>query len=399
MLFVVPGYFVWLAALVAVYWLLCRRAESRLFVLALSGIVTAGYLLYRNLPNTVALPLFAALLGLSVLSYVLARRQLRHRSIGLLRFSLVAPFAIYGVAYGHGAFSDLPSGHALLIPLSIGFFVLRQLHLIYECYRGTVTALSPEAWAAYVFFVPTLIAGPLARYPEIHQQVEAQFSISHISSGFELLLIGAFKKFIVADLLLAPLLPPTAWASDGFPDASWSALAIACATKFLHVYFDFSGYTDMARGTAKLLAIDLPQNFNFPLLKPNLAEFWRSWHMSLASFVRDYVYFPLLVSTRNAALAIVATMLVIGAWHAVQPGWLVWGLHHAAGLIALAAAQRRVARWSVMAAIRRHKLWRLASTAITLCFVSLAYAWTWRPDAPSVGLSIYLRLLSGGLLG
>jgi len=398
MLFSLPGYFVWLVAFVSFYWLACRQPPARLAFLAATGLATSAYLLYRNLPGAIAIPLLGALLLLSVASFALARRQLQKRSIALLRLGLALPFAVYGLAHGHALYSRLPADLTVVIPISIGFFVLRQLHLVYECYRGNIKTLDLTAWAAYVFFMPTLIAGPLARQPQFLQAVGTPFSADHLRHGVELLLIGAFKKFVLADLLMSALLPPSTWAQAGFPDASWTALALACLTKFLYVYFDFSGYTDMARGTARLIGIELPENFNQPLLKANLAEFWRSWHMSLASFARDYVYFPTLVRTRRPALAIAATMLVIASWHGVQPGWLLWGLHHAIGLIVLATLQRRAVRWSKLGAVRGHTIWRHTANGLTIGYVSLAYAWTWQPDAPMAGLSIWWRLLSGGLL-
>lgn len=396
MLFSLPGYFAWLAAFVTFYWLACRQPPARLAFLAATGLTTSAYLLYRSLPGDIAIPLLAALILLSAASYAIARQQLRKRSIGLLRIGLALPFAVYILAHGHALYARLPADQAVVVPISIGFFVLRQLHLIYECYRGGIKTLDLTAWVAYVFFMPTLIAGPLARQPQFLQAVSTPFSADHLRYGIELLLIGAFKKFVLADLLMNALLPQSSWAQAGFPDASWSALALACLTKFLYVYFDFSGYTDMARGTARLIGIELPENFDAPLLKVNLAEFWRSWHMSLASFARDYVYFPTLVRTRRPALAIVATMLVIAAWHGVQPGWLLWGLHHAIGLIVLAALQRRAARWPKLGIVRGHIVWRYAANVLTVGYVSLAYAWTWQPDAPMTGLSIWWRLLSGG---
>lgn len=399
MLFIVDGYFYWLAALVAAYWLLHDSHPARFLLMALAGSGSVAFLLYWNLPTRLAVALMVCMLAVTAATYGFARGQIKARSRTRLRIALAVPFAMYGVAHGSGLFVAAPSGLALVIPISIGFFVLRQLHGVYECYRGNIVRMDWQSWAAYVFFLPTVIAGPLARYPQFSRQVATPFSWVHFSRAGELMLIGAFKKFIVADLLISAALPPATLVQAGFAGVTWAVLAAACFAKLLFVYFDFAGYTDMARGTARLFGIDLPENFNRPLLCSNLAEFWRSWHMSLSSFARDYVFFPVLAVSRKPALAIVASMLVIAAWHGLQTGWLIWGLHHAFGLVALAAFQRRSGRLALLQNVRASLSWRIGASGFTLLFVAAGYAWTWLPDQPLQGFSIYLRLWTFGVLG
>lgn len=222
------------------------------------------------------------------------------------------------------------------------------------------------------------------------------FHWAHLTYGAERIVVGCFKKFVVADLLIAALLPPPALTAAAFENASWGAALFACLAKFLYVYFDFSGYTDMALGTARLFGIELMENFNFPWLRSNLAEFWRAWHISLSSFAPDYVYFPLLVSSRNTLLALVATMLAIAAWHGTSPGWLLWGLHHGVGLALLARFQRAAPRFAALQRLRTTAGRRLVATLSTLAFVSVGYALTWHPDDAALSLRIYGKLLGLG---
>src|SRR4030095_1800913 len=189
--------------------------------------------------------------------------------------------------------------------ISMGFFMLRQAHFVYECYRGGIRAKPCLIeFLTYVVFFPSIIAGPLERFPNFAGQVRNAFSWAHVSGGVERIIIGCFKKVIVADVLIGTLLPPAGMAEAGFAGASWGATLFACAVKFLQVYFDFSGYTDIALGTARLFGFRLMENFNYPLLRPNLAEFWRACNMSLSTFARDYVYFPLLAKYRNTVFAL-----------------------------------------------------------------------------------------------
>lgn len=150
--------------------------------------------------------------------------------------------------------------------------------------------------------------------------------------------------------------------------------------KFLYVYFDFAGYTDMARGTACLLGIELIANFNFPLLSSNLAEFWRNWHIRLSRFLRDYVYFPMLAKYRDTILSLLVTMIASAAWHGINPGWLLWGVHHGIGLVCLARFQRNAPSYPWLTQLRTTHLWRAIATVTTWFYVVLGFAFTWHAD-------------------
>ena len=392
-------YFPLLLAALGVYWNLPSGPRVRLSFLLATSCAVLTYLLWRQLSNGLVLSMLAVFAFISVVTYLIARHLQRQRSRGWLWVAVTQPFLAY-VPLQCGTFGWCERSGALpwLVPVSVGFFALRQVHFAYECYRGSIKQHSFLEFAAYVAFFPTLIAGPIERYRAFSAQIGTKFGWDHMSLGAERLVIGAFKKFVVADLLLRSLLPPDELTRSGFEGVSWRVAMVASAAKFLFVYFEFSGYSDMAIGTARLFGIRILENFNYPLLRSNLAEFWCAWHMSLASLARDYVYFPILVSTRNTVLALLATMLVIAAWHGISAGWLLWGLHHGIGLAVLAGLQRRMGAWEWLAPLRSTLFWRIGSTMATLQFVVIGYALTWHPEDVMLSLKIYAKLWTLGVL-
>ncbi len=391
-----------LASIVAVTLLLYHGTGHpsrtiRAALLASSGVALLTALCWALLPNGHAALLVLILLLNAAIGLHLARRQLVRRSrFGLLLAAVVA-FAFYGAVFGvfsHGQAAK--GGASLAIPISLGFFSLRQIHLVYECYRRGVKTMGWLDWCAYLFFIPTLIAGPLERLGSFQRQLAAGPGRPQFNAAATLLVSGAFKKIVIADFVLAALLPPAATVQAGFEGLAWAVLVFACAMRLLHLYFDFAGYTDMARGVGRLFGFDLTINFDRPLLRPTLAQFWRGWHISLSAFMRDYVYLPLLAQTRKPALAITASMLAIGLWHGVQPGWMLWALHHALGLVVLARLQRGWLAWPAFQRWRASPPWFALSLLTTWLYLAAGSAFIWQPADPALGLAIYARFWTLG---
>ena len=391
-------YFPLLALSVAVYWALTNHPRTRLTFLLGASVTVLVYLLWKYLDNRTLVLLLATLATVTLASYAIGIRLEKQRFKVWLAIGVALPFVAFFVPRCAvlGICADHP-GHSLVIPVSIGFFVLRQVHFVYECYRRGIRQAGLLEFLAYIFFFPTIIAGPLERFSHLSGQIHATFSWDHLTHGAERIVVGGLKKFVVADLLIAALLPPDAMTRTAFQDEPWSTVLFACLVKFLYVYFDFSGYTDMAIGTARLFGIQVMENFNFPLLRSNLAEFWRAWHISLSSFARDYVYFPLLVTWRNTVFALITTMLAIAAWHGTSPGWLLWGLHHGVGLVLLAQFQRSAQKFYWLQWVRVTLAWRIVATLATWTFVTFGYALTWHPDDVVLSARIYGKLWSLGL--
>ena len=401
MLFQSSLFFLRLAVLVLIYWSIGNRLRARFAAIAAGSSGVVFYLFHKHLQNNVALLFGLAMALLVIASFKIGVALTNKRSQRLMLAGLVLPFSIFLIPL---LCSTLYAGAApklsWLVPVSLGFFALRQSHFIFECYRGGIKQPDFVSYVAYLFFFPSLVAGPLERFPKFITQVtQARRGWDHFGVAAERLISGALKKFVIADGLIAAALPPASLTQSGFADVTWATLVFACTAKFLYVYFDFAGYTDMARGTARLFGIELMPNFNFPLLRSNLAEFWRSWHISLSSFLRDYLYFPLVVKYRNTVVPLLATMIASAAWHGINPGWLLWGAHHGIGLVFLVRFQRSAVNFPWLMQLRTTRIWRILATVATWYFVILGFAFTWRADSVSLSLKTYLKFLTFGLVG
>ncbi len=395
-----PFYFVCLAIAVFIYWSIGNRLQARVYVIAIGSLGVFAYLLHKTLQNQIAIVVIVSMATLVFLTYSISNKLAQNRSPALMLLGLCIPFSVFLIPLIGDAFTHSFKNVSWLIPVSLGFFALRQSHFVFESYRGGIKQADFVSYVAFILFFPSLVAGPLERYPKfINQVAHARLNWDHFGIAAERLIGGALKKFVIADGLIAAMLPPTSLTQTSFADVTWLTLVFACTVKFLYVYFDFAGYTDMARGTARLFGIELIANFNFPLLRSNLAEFWRNWHISLSSFLRDYIYFPLVAKYRNTVVPLLVTMIASAAWHGINPGWLLWGMHHGIGLVCLARFQRNAPKYPWLTQLRTTHLWRAVATVTTWFYVVLGFALTWHADNVSLGLRIYLKFLTFGLLG
>ncbi len=220
----------------------------------------------------------------------------------------------------------------IFLPLAISFFTLQKIAFLIDAYRGKVEAFSFLDYCCFVLFFPQLIAGPIVLPKEIFPQINAQYfgrwNWPLITEGFVLFWVGMAKKVLVADSL-APW-AETAFNHTGnvsFVDAWVGALAFA-----FQIYFDFSGYSDMAIGLGKMFGINLPINFRAPYSACDIRDFWKRWHMTLSRFLREYLYFSL-GGNRLGALwqyrNIMIVMLIGGLWHGAKWNFIIWGGIHA----------------------------------------------------------------------
>jgi alginate O-acetyltransferase complex protein AlgI len=231
--------------------------------------------------------------------------------------------------------ADLPVVH-LALPIGISFYTFHHISYVVDIYRGERKALrDPVSFVTYIAMFPQLVAGPIVRYREISDQLPQQRThrLDDIAAGFPRFALGLCKKVIIADSL-APMVDACfATPSDQmtFGIAWLGAIGYA-----LQLYFDFSGYSDMAIGLGRMLGFRLPENFARPYSSVTITEFWRRWHMSLSRWFRDYVYIPLGGNRhgvgrtyRNLGIVFVLT----GFWHGANWTFLVWGLFHGALLV------------------------------------------------------------------
>ncbi len=219
----------------------------------------------------------------------------------------------------------------IFLPLGISFFTFQQIAYLIDCSKGLAREHSFLHYTLFVSFFPQLIAGPIVRYEQIMPQFSRlrTFALSYrnIAMGLTLLSLGLFKKLVIADTLS----PWAASVFDGGLSPTFFEAWGGTLSYTFQIYFDFSGYSDMALGLGLLFNIDLPVNFDSPYKAVSVAEFWRRWHISLSSFLKDYLYIPLGGNRKGPFrrhVNLLATMLLGGLWHGASWNFVAWGGLH-----------------------------------------------------------------------
>jgi D-alanyl-lipoteichoic acid acyltransferase DltB (MBOAT superfamily) len=264
-------------------------------------------------------------------------------SIALLATFKYAGFVIENVNQALAGFGADPLRMTmrLVLPAGLSFYTFQSVGYLIDVYRGRVRAVHNLLdYALYVSFFPQLVAGPIERAAHMLPQYRNAriFEAGRWRTGLGLMLWGFFKKVVIADNVAVVANKVFALTNPSFPLIWAGVFAFA-----VQIYADFSGYTDIARGTARLLGIDLIKNFNHPYLASSPADFWRRWHISLSTWMRDFVYIPLGGSRCSAARAsfnLMATFAISGLWHGASWNFVLWGIYW--GLLILA---QRFLRW------------------------------------------------------
>lgn len=378
MLYPTAIYPLFLVGLLVAYWRI--PARWRRHVLWAGSLALLGFLSWRATAAFLALAGFIYLVGRRLREQPI-RRSLRTT---LLSIGIAAPVAYlctfkYLPEYSppiHAVLQLLASGD-LLLPLGISYFTFKFLHYIIEARRGT---LPPHDWwdfLTYASLFSIFAAGPIERFHGLQPQLASpRFSSDDFVEGLQRIFFGLVKKILLADLLLVLILDEVEVARESPPTAALHAQFAYLWGRFLYIYFDFSAYSDIAIGTSRLFGLRIMENFDWPLLRKNLSEFWRAWHISLSSWCRDYVYFPVLGSTRNPKVAVYASMLVLGYWHGANPIWICWGAWHASGLAVWQLWQTFKRRHPALQRLARESVaYRIAAAALTLNFVAIGAVW------------------------
>lgn len=260
---------------------------------------------------------------------------------------------------------------SIALPLGISFFTFKLIHVAVEISRGNLRDRSPASFIGYVLLFPIFTAGPIEQYDHFLRNIEPRPVLKTYVEGVWRIIIGLIKKFVIAEILVFDRLMDECTSSQflGTLDAvstglAWRYLALV----FLYGYFDFSAYSDIAIGAARLFGIRVTENFNNPLVANNLSDFWKRWHMSLAAWTQRYVYMPVLGLTRNPYVGVYATFMAMGLWHSGTVSYLGWGLYHATGVTAaLATARFRRGRGGRLPVIDRVPRW---GTVLTWLFLT-----------------------------
>jgi D-alanyl-lipoteichoic acid acyltransferase DltB (MBOAT superfamily) len=263
----------------------------------------------------------------------------------------------------------------IILPLAISFFTFQQIAYLVDAKRGLTSEYSFLHYALFVTFFPQLIAGPIVHHKQMLPQFEnvqnAKFDYMNIAIGLSVFSIGLFKKTVLADGIAPYANLVFAQAEAGEPISMFVAWGGALAYTF-QLYFDFSGYSDMAIGIARLFGIVLPLNFYSPYKSLNISEFWSRWHITLSNFLRDYIYIPLggkklgeFIRYRN----LLVTMLLGGLWHGAGWNFLIWGALHGSYL----TIQKIWSLYCPSVAIIPSSLKKFLAWTIT--FIAVVYAW------------------------
>lgn len=282
----------------------------------------------------------------------------------------------------------------ILLPIGISFHTFQSLGYIIDVYREKIPVeRSFMKFALFVSFFPLLVAGPIERANHLLPQLERihRFDVARLSSGLKLMLWGFFKKVVIADRLADYVNQ----IYDHPADFSGSTLALATYFFAFQIYCDFSGYSDIAIGSARVLGFDLMQNFNLPYLSRSISDFWQRWHISLSTWFRDYLYFPLggsRVSEARWAVNILIVFMVSGLWHGASWVFVIWGGLH--GMYYL--MEKGLAPYSQALCSRLHlpeKIQALFQVLLTFHLVLVAWVF-FRASSVLEALFILKRMLT-----
>lgn len=283
----------------------------------------------------------------------------------------------------------------IILPLGISFFTFTQIAFLVDVFRGIVREYSFIHYLLFVTYFPHLIAGPVLHHkqmmPQFAQKETYHFQLNHFAFGTVMFTLGLAKKVLLADSL-AEYATPVFNAAHAGVNITFFAAWIGAVAYSLQLYFDFSGYTDMAIGISKMINIDLPINFNSPYKSPNIIEFWRRWHMTLSQFLRDYLYIPLGGNRKGSMSRYVnlfITMLLGGLWHGANWTFVIWGGLHGAYLILNHF-------WRFLRGIPSQYVASKSTRAFTtlMTFISVVLAWVFfRANTASAAMNVIRGML------
>lgn len=399
MLFNSISYLVFLPTVVALYWLL-PGVKSRQVLLLITS-----YFFYMS-----CVPVYAVLLFVMTLVNFLLGIWINHSQ------SLAKPLFVTGICFnlaalGYfkyasfilnslGEFLDnlnivhaLPKHLEIVLPLAISFFVFEFIHYLTDIYKGDKPLKNPVEFALFAAFFPSQIAGPIKRYQDFGIKIRSpqSFNPGTFNAGCALLLQGLFKKVALADNFA--LIANTGfqnYASLGTLEAFIAALAFT-----FQIYFDFSGYTDMGRGSALLFGIELPVNFNLPYLASSITDFWKRWHISLSLWLKDYLYIALggnRCSTWRRNFNLLVTMLLGGLWHGASWHFVAWGAIHGIGLIFNHGYDSLVKKSIWLQSLHKTFVAKVLCMAATFFFVVITWVF-FRADSTTQALTMVREML------
>lgn len=296
-------------------------------------------------------------------------------NLGLLGFFKYTNFMIENINIAFNL--DIEIKH-IVLPLAISFYTFQQIAYLVDTYRGIITEFKFIHYALFVTFFPQLIAGPIVHHKEMLPQFMVLENLSpkleNVIAGLSMFTLGLFKKVVLADGIAQYSTPVFDAAAAGEPVTFFIAWSGALGYT-LQLYFDFSGYSDMAIGIARMFGIRLPLNFNSPYKSLNIIEFWRRWHITLSRFLRDYVYFSLGGNRKGSVrryVNLLTTMILGGLWHGAGWTFILWGCLHGLYLI-INHAWHHIKLFAKLEFLDKQPAWKIFCWLLT--FISVVNAW------------------------
>ncbi len=369
-----PFILIFLPIVLGVYFLM----PSKWGGVFLPFLIAASLVFYAQWNWCYVFLLFASIGFNYVVGMALSRGTFKHRRVVLaiaITVNLAALFYYKYFYFFMGIFHQQVTA-VIVLPLAISFLTFHQVAFLVDIHRGQSPPVNFIKYAASIVFFPHLIAGPIVRYRELYPQfskpIHSLRSWNNIYVGCIIFFIGLFKKVIMADRL-AEFANPVFDAIPGHTLSLVEAWAGVLAFGF-QIYFDFSGYSDMAIGLARMFGIYLPLNFNSPYKSKSIIEFWQRWHMTLSRFIRDYVYIPLGGNRRGQArtyVNLMVSMVLVGLWHGANWTFVLWGAFHGVCLTINHMWQRYVALTG-----RPMKFWLIDKACVCVVFMLVMLGWT-----------------------
>lgn len=346
MIFTTYWFLVFAAIVIPAYWLLSWRPARWGFLAVACAVFHAHFAGPAGMAPIIVLMIFTFFAGMS-----------RNRALCIAAMALCVltlcfyKYAVFFIGMAihpfhagmadqliHATESIMPAAP----PLGLSFFTFEFVHYLFEVKNGGEPIRNPLKFVLFAIFFPSLVAGPIKRYGQFLPSLETgsrKFHVTYIADGVRRIAMGYFKKVLIADNLTA-LIDHYQPGYDGLGlTARWLLLA-AIAFRIL---MDFAGYSDIAIGFAKLLGVELPENFNWPYVARNLQDFWARWHISLSTWIRDYVYIPLGGNRHGTPRRVVNLLIAFalcGLWHGPARHFIVWGLFHGVGLMVCATYRK-----------------------------------------------------------
>ncbi|NNL18183.1 MAG: MBOAT family protein [Boseongicola sp.] len=370
MSFLTVNWIIWICFTIGVYWSAPRAARPWV----LMGL-SISFMLVND-------PLSAGLLvGAWVVTAIgITIPRLTSVSLGLAIGILVlalAGFKISSIAATDTFMQDVG------IPLGLSYYTFRCLHVLIERYKGTLGEVSLRDLSSYLFFIPTFVIGPIHRINTfLRDQKRQHFNLKICLEGGERIVLGYFKIVVLSNFLIEFMFGQVIEnISVGNPGL---AAYLTIVQDGLNIYLQFSGHSDVAIGFAAAIGFRVIENFDRPYLQPNISAFWRSWHISLSQWCREYVYGPIVARTRSPALGALTTMLIIGLWHEISLRYLLWGAFHALGIIIWQKYQGFSANYSTQNTVISGQLAHILSVIITVHFVWFSFIILTTPELSQI---------------